>query len=217
MLIFGFGDLLPSDKKLPEFGGRIQLPAGRGEIAMSYHHRNITSGSMILPDMGVPLNYDGFSQDRLAIDGKWDLGIGLWFENSTERNQKSVIPGQKWNNQLNLGSDYTFGIGNGLNMKMEHLLWLTSDDLFESPEKLNYTAYSANYPIGLLDQVSLILYYNWEEKSFYRFLNWGRQYDKLVVYLMAYWNPESFDIYRNSDNVNLFSGKGFQLMIAINH
>ena len=210
-------DLLASDKKIPEFGGRVQTPAGRGEIALSYHHRNIGKGSFILPDIGVPLYYEGFSQDRLAIDGKWDLGVGLWFENSIEKNQKSIIPGQKWNNQFNLGTDYTFGFGNGLNLKIEHLVWLSSDDLFKDPEKVNYTAFSSNYPIGLLDQLSLILYYNWENETFYRFVNWGRQYDKLSLFLMAYWNPETFDIYRNTDNVSLFSGKGIQVMIAFNH
>ncbi|MGC9343526.1 MAG: hypothetical protein ACP5E3_12550, partial [Bacteroidales bacterium] len=210
-------DYLGTEKKTPEFGGRIQLPAGPGEVALSYHHRKIGSDSIYNSALMGYMQYPGFEQDRIAIDGKWDLGIGIWFENSLKYNNDFIIPGQKWVGQFTGGADYTFGIGNGLNLKIEHLVWLTGDDLLENFEELNYTAVSANYPFGLFDQVSTIIYYNWKDESWYRFLNWSKQYDNFIFYLMAYWNPETFDIYRNSDQVSLFSGKGFQFMVVFNH
>merc|ERR1712127_1137306 len=33
-------DALETNKKVPEFGGRIQYPTKKGEIALSYHHRS---------------------------------------------------------------------------------------------------------------------------------------------------------------------------------
>lgn len=210
-------DFLPTAENSPEFGGRIQVPAGPGEIALSYHHRKIGEDSIFNPASMAYLNYPGFDQERIGLDGKWDIGIGVWFENSVKYNNDFIVSGQKWTNQLSLGADYTFGIGNGLNVTLEHLLWLTGEDLFKEPEERNYTALSSNYPIGLLDQITAIVYYSWRDENWYRFLNWSRQYDRLVLYLMAYWNPEIFDIYRNADEISLFAGKGFQFMIVFNH
>lgn len=207
-------DMFPSDKKNPEYGGRFQFPAGPGELAITYHHRTIAAGTIML---FPPVSYPEFSQDRIAIDGKWDLGIGIWFENSLEKNELSIIPGQTWVDQLNLGTDYTFGIGNGLNIKFEHLLWMTSDELFKDSQNINYSALFVNYPLSLIDQVTGIVYYNWKDNNWYRIINLGRQYDNFSIFLLAYWNPEFFDIYRNSDNGNLFSGKGIQLMVSFNH
>lgn len=210
-------DFLETEKKTPEFGGRVQLPAGPGEIALSFHHRSIGSDSIYNSLLMGYMKYPGFEQNRIGIDGKWDLGIGIWFENSLKNNNDFIIPGQKWVNQFTGGADYTFGIGNGLNLKVEHLLWLTGDELLDEPEKVNYTAVSANYPIGLFDQLTAIIYYNWKDNNWYRFINWSRQYDNLILYLMGYWNPESFDIYQNTDQTSLFAGKGVQFMIVFNH
>ncbi len=210
-------DVFPSNPEKPEFGGRFQLPLGPGELALSYHHKAIEYGSIILPQNGTNIYYPPFEQDRIALDGKWDVGVGLWFENSLKLNREKVIPGQKWTNKLTLGVDYTFGIGNGLNSTIEHLIRTASDELFKHTEKINYTALSANYPIGLLDRISAIFFYNWEEGDFYRIANWNRQYDNFTLYLMAYWNPESFNIYQNNDVGTLFSGKGIQFMITIDH
>jgi hypothetical protein len=211
-------EVFASDRKVPEYGGRIQVPLGPGEIALSYHHRTVGKDSIFIPTATLYAGFDKFRQDRLAIDGKWDLGIGLWFENSVQKNQENeLLKSQKWTDQLNLGDYYTFGLGNGLNVELEHLLWSTGEDLFNDPERINYTALQANYPFGMFDRISTILYYNWKDDQFYRFLNWSRQYDNIVLYLMAYWNPETFDIYRNTDDITLFSGKGFQFMIVFNH
>ena len=59
-------------------------------------------------------------EDRIALDGKWDLGVGLWFEAVWTRQAWTAAP---WKSQraLNLGTDYTFGLGNGLHVLAEHL------------------------------------------------------------------------------------------------
>ncbi len=210
-------DVFPSDPETPEYGGRFQFPLGPGEMALSYHHRTMDAGMMILPQNGRTIYYDPFKQDRFAIDGKWDVGVGIWLENSFKRNRERIIPGQRFTNQLSLGIDYTFGIGNGLNTTLEHLLHTGSEEFLKNTQNVNYTALSLNYPIGLMDRVSAIFYFNPESQNFYRIFNWSRQYDNLTLYLLAYWNPEAFDLYQNMEAGNLFSGKGFQLMISLNH
>ncbi len=92
----------------PEFGGRVQYPISRGEIALSYHHR--TADARLLMD--AP-QFAQIPEDRWGVDGKWDVNVGLWFEVSHIRKQKDL--GDLTNQTLlNLGADYTFGIGNGL-------------------------------------------------------------------------------------------------------
>jgi len=209
-------DLTGSDPDRPEYGGRIQVPAGPGEIAFTYHYRMTAKDSLFITEMNDFVPLDKFKQYRFALDGKWDLGVGLWFENVLERSSEISGPYIRWTNQLNIGIDYTFGIGNGIGAKAEHLYWLTGDNLVEEFDQ-NFTALTADYPLGMFDRISTVFYYNWENDSFYRFLNWSRQYDRVVLYLMAYWNPEGFDIYRGIDGTNLFSGKGFQFMLVFNH
>lgn len=209
-------DLTGSDPRSPEFGGRVQVPAGSGEIAFSYHHRRTARDSMFNPVMEGYISFDKFRQDRFALDGKWDLGAGIWFENVFELSNEMSSSYHRNTNQLTVGADYTFVIGNGLGAKLEHLYWAIGDNLIDYSDQ-HFTALTADYPVGMFDRVSAILYYSWENESFYRFLNWSRQYDRVVLYLMAYWNPEGFDIYRSFDGTNLFSGKGFQFMFVFNH
>jgi hypothetical protein len=76
---------------------------------------------------------------------------------------------------------------------------------------------SAGYPLGLFDRLSSIVYYNWSDDKIYTFLNWQRQFDKIMFYLMAYWNPETFQLPAQTSSMNIFAGKGIQLMFVFNH
>jgi len=65
-----------SERWIPEFGGRAQLPIPRGELAATYHHRVIgPSGIAHIPEL-LPRQ----DEDRLGLDAKVDAGIGLCFE-----------------------------------------------------------------------------------------------------------------------------------------
>ncbi|MEM6700546.1 MAG: hypothetical protein AAF599_19230, partial [Bacteroidota bacterium] len=108
-------DAIETNRSIPEFGGRIQYPVSNGELALSYHHRTANTENLAF----VP-QFEEIPENRIGIDGKWDIGIGLWFEGSFVRKSKNV---GIFTNQtlLNLGADYTFGLGNGLNVMTEHL------------------------------------------------------------------------------------------------
>ncbi len=196
-------DRVPSDEKTPEFGGRVQLPAGPGEIAFSYHHRQTA--------------IDSFTQDRFALDGKWDLGTGVWFEYILERNTQAM-PVSPRVNQLTAGMDYTFGIGNGLGIMFEHLLWSESTELFQNAVNIHFSAMNLSYPTGLGDMITAMVYYNWTGREWYRFVSWEREFNWVSLHIMAYWNPDDqFNLYPNAAEGNLFSGKGLQLMLVLNH
>ena len=157
------------------------------------------------------------TQDNIGMDGKWDVCMGVWFEYLLKKQSKSYIFSKKYDQFLNLGTDYTFGIGSGITAGFEHFMMSSCDKIFYDPERLNFSALSLTYPIGLTDMITGMIYYNWKDQSWYRFINFNRSYDRISLYLMAYWNPENFNIYRNVGEQNLFSGKGIQFMFVFNH
>ena len=118
---------------------------------------------------------------------------------------------------LTLGLDYTFGWGNGLGLTNEQVLFSNAEKAFDMSNTRLFSALSLNYPLTLILDISGMIYYDWNQQEFYRFLNLTLTYDKWSFYLMGYWNPEKFLIYRNLDNYDLFTGKGIQLMAVFNH
>ncbi len=207
-------EYIPGNKTRPEFGGRVQSPLFNGELAFSYHNREVEYSQM---DTIYSIHIlDNSNENKIGLDGKWDIGIGLWFEGVF---QYQDIPSKyfPWQQQFNIGVDYTFAIGNGLNLINEFLWAGNSDKAFQFKNGISFSAITLNYPIGLFDNVTSIFYYNWIDNDWYRFLNWQRTYDRISLYLMLFWNPDKFQIYQNIENNNLFAGKGVQFMFVFNH
>jgi len=207
-------EFMPSEPKSAEFGGRFQHPLGKGELAFSYHHRNIDpNASPFLPD--IP-GTSSIPENRYAIDGKWDLGIGLWFEGTLTHQNSEWLP-MTWQRAINIGMDYTFGLGNGLNVIGEYFMYESSQEAFSVGEGITFSAFSLNYPLGLFDNLSCIFYYDWDNSDVYSFLNWRRTYDQWIINVIGFWNPDQFQIYQNQPGNSLFAGKGFQIMVIFNY
>jgi hypothetical protein len=198
--------------KFPELGGRLQMPVPNGEAAVSYHYRKADTRNI---GENIP-SFESVAENRVGIDAKWDLKIGLWFEGSWIG--KSRNTGMFTNQEMmNLGADFTFGLGNGLNVVVEQLLVSYDEKAFAFSNAFSFTGSSFSYPIGLFDNFSAILFYDWSNHTLYNFLNWKRQFNKLSLYLMAYWNPEDYRMPQQTDSGELFSGKGLQLMLVFNY
>jgi hypothetical protein len=205
-------ELVPTNKKIPEFGGRIQLPVLHGEAALSYHHRNadITGMTMLID------NLEKIPEDRFGFDVRWDLKAGLWIESSWTR--KRINIGALTNQEIfNAGIDYTFRLGNGLYTAYEHLIFSYDQKAFEFVNRTSYSLITLSYPTGIFDKLSAIVYYNWSNKTIYNFVSWQKQLDNIILYVMGYWNPEAYELPSQSGSRNMFSGKGFQLMFVFNH
>ena len=205
-------EIIPVNRKIPEFGGRIQLPVHTGEIGFTYHHREADSrdlGGTIAP-------YDKIAENKFGFDAKWDLKAGVWLEGSYTNKMKDV---GIYTNQLamNAGIDYTFGIGSGLYIACEQLLASYDEKPFAFKNKISFSLMTMSYPLGIFDKLSAIVYYNWSDNSVYNFLNWQRQFDKIVLYVMGYLNPESFQLPAQTSSQNIFAGKGIQIMVVLNH
>ena len=207
-------ETVPTQKKTIEYGGRLQMPFWNGEGGFSYHHREADLSN--LP--GIPTDSGGYSvpENRFALDGKWDIGIGLWFEAAIIHEQTD-IPGMKYQRLWTIGADYTFDIGNGLTVLTEYFRDEDPNNVFDSAVGIGFSGLSLNYSVGTLDRISAILYRDWTDQDWYRLLTLQRTYDNWIIYLIGFWNPNTIQLYQTPGSNSLFAGNGIQLMIVFNH
>ncbi len=206
-------ELLPTAEGKPEVGGRIQVPVLTGELAATWHHRKAE-----LPEIVVPLfNVNSeIPEYRYGLDGKWDVGVGLWFETCIIY-QDHFLDSLQYRRMSNFGLDYTINIGTGLTLTAEKFSLNVADVPFSSNINYDYYAFSLNYPYGLLDNYTGLFYHDCELDEWYRFVRWQRSYDRWQFHLNLFWNPETTQLYQNLGQQNLYSGKGFQFLIVFNH
>jgi len=199
-------------QKMPEFGGRFQMPVKKGEAAISYHFREADTSEL----QGNVTTLSQVPENWIGLDAKWDLGVGLWFEGTWINKGK---PSGKLTNQeiMTTGIDYTFGMGNGLNVVYEQMVMAMNDKAFDFADASVLSAMSVNYPLGLSDHLSSIVYYDWKNQNLYNFVNWKHQFKNYYLYLMAYSNPKYFNLPQQSGAGTLYSGKGFQIMLVYNY
>jgi hypothetical protein len=203
---------LNSIKDKPEFGGRLQIPVPKGETGLSFHHRTV-DGSIISDSTTV---YGNIPENRFGFDAKFDIEVGLWIEASWSNFNKNI---GMFSNQeiINLGADYTFGIGNGLTVTYEHLIASFDEDPFKFGNSITFSLLSLSYPVGVFDNISAIVYYDWTNKRMYNFVNWQKQFNKLTLYLMGYINPKEYNIPTQRTDEILYAGSGIQFMLVFNH
>jgi hypothetical protein len=221
-------EILETPEHRPEFGGRIQVPLLPGEAAVSYHYRSTQVPRDVRIIAGEPAGSDDainsllppgtegiYPEHRFALDGKWDVGPGIWFESVWIHNtgKFSTLSNQT---MITLGADYTFGLGNGLNLVFEHMFFSSDKEAFAFDNSVNLSALSASYPLGMNHHLSAILYRDWENRSQYSFLNWRIQFNRFLLYTMAYWNPIHFQLPQMNSSSQLFTGKGVQIMLVYN-
>lgn len=204
-------ELLPSDQTFPEWGGRIQHPIGNGELAMSFHRRNVNQA-----EFKTSGYQNVVAEHRFGIDGKWDWLVGCWFEATITQ---ADISFDNYRNQrmLNIGSDYTFGLGNGLHITIEQLFASFAPEIFAAAsEYLTFSALSISYPKSIFDQLNLIVYYDWTSNQPYSFASWKHQFKQIDLHLLAWVNPEVYRIPTQEQAGLNFGGKGIQLMLVYN-
>jgi hypothetical protein len=207
-------DVLPSDETSPEYGFRAQFPTGNGELAFSFHRRE-----MDLTRAPLPIGPDDpatVPQQRFGIDGKWDVGPGIWFEGSLEQAESDLLPFE-FRRLLTVGLDYTFGLGNGLTMLGEHFRLVESAQAFSGGEDLQLSALSVTYRVNVVDRLTAIAFRDWDRDESYYLLEWRRTFDRWRIHLIGFSNPESGTILPGRSSGSLFSGEGIEFVFVLNH
>ncbi len=215
-------ELLSTKKKSIEYGGRIQHPLVPGEVALTYHHRQADFQSQsALAALALP----AANEDRLGLDGKWDIEIGIWFEGTITRLDAQLptlvaqqAPPIRYRGTYTIGADYTLPLGNGLHVMAEHLHLALADNLFGNEQTANVGAFMADYSLGLLDRLAAIVVHDWASQSTFSYLSWGRAYDNWNFYLNTFWNPDDANaILLGGQQSGGLQGKGIQLIAVFNH
>jgi len=120
-------ETVPAVRKIPEFGGRMQFPVPKGEIAVSYNHRTANLAGVLSPaDIHGASSYP---EDKIGLDGKWDIGP------ESGRNIPSLTAPRfclfpAMDQLFTLGIDYTFSVGNGLYMASEFFRYSSAGEIF---------------------------------------------------------------------------------------
>ncbi|HUW93192.1 MAG TPA: hypothetical protein VMV74_08505 [Bacteroidales bacterium] len=205
-------DFAGTNTRYPEVGGRIQLPVPKGEAALSYNYRIADTRNQ-----GVTIpQFSEIPENRIGFDIKLDLVVGFWLEGSWVTKNKDL--GRLTNHEiLNAGVDYTFSIGNGLYVVYEHLLASYDREAFRFQDRTSFSLFTVSYPVGLFDNISGIIYYDWKNRKAYSFVNWQKQFNSLTLYIMGYWNPMNYNVPVQGGDKTLFAGKGIQIMLVLNH
>ena len=212
-------EAFPTAEDTVESGGRVQYPIGSGEIAFTTHHRQLHAPEK----SGDPRDrYLTLPEHRYALDGQWDLGAGFWFEAVAVQIADSDVSIQtpsteaelnRWQKFFTLGVDYTFSLGNGLHIMYEHFLAGGSEELFSFDRDTDFSGISLDYPFGLVDSLSGIVFYDRQNENPYYYATWKRTYDNWAINVSAFINPEISSIL----GASTFGGKGVQLMVIYNH
>jgi hypothetical protein len=210
-------ELNPTRAGTPEFGGRLEAPLFKGAIAGSLHHRqaDLSKGLAIAPD-----NEDTHADEtRYGVDGKWDVGIGVWFEGEVVRQTRPAVPPAD-SEALTVGADYTFGLGNGLHVLAESFIQELPPAILGQPVSQRFAAATVSYPLGIIDSLSGIVTVDLKRSELYRFVNWQRTFDRWQFYFMGFWNPRQVAVAplaESNPGRNPLSGKGLQILAVFNH
>jgi hypothetical protein len=203
----------------PEVGGRAQVPLGPGELALSYHHRKVNPASNAL---NMSFLEASLPENRLGIDGKWDVGVGVWVEASLTALKKDnttpeLLPSRT--DMFNTGLDYTVPLGNGVGITLEYFRYHAGNRFITGGSTAHVMASMVSYPVSLLDNLSLMVFYIPAAAKNYwmNYLSWSRNYDNWSLYLIAFINPEDYSLpVMATPGRNVFAGKGFQFMLSYN-
>ena len=207
-------ETFPTRTKTFEYGGRAQVPALGGEWGFAYHHRRLNSFSG-LPSVN-PAERESVPETRIGLDGYWDLGPGFWFEAVWTKQHFDVYP-YRHQKAAAVGFENTFGLGNGLTVLAEHLVFQSSSDFWKADSSRSLSALSLDYPLGLLDRLRAMVYRDWTGGDWYRLLTWQRTTDHWSFFVIAFWNPDAYGLYGAPSGLNVFGGRGVYFMVAWNH
>jgi hypothetical protein len=209
----------------PEFGGRLQFPVPAGELAFTFHTRQIDiadacAGELAaaLPAWAInsPLCTGEFTENRFALDGRWDIEIGLWIEAVLQEQRLDLLP-YEWTKLVTVGVDYTLALGNGLHVLCEHMAVAASEAAFGWSEDEQTSAFSLGYPVGYLDNLSAIGFYSWERDEYYQYLAWQRTWDNLSLHVSAFHYPNDPGERELFEQDARAAGYGGQIILMYNH
>ena len=205
-------ELFPTRDDKIEFGYRIQYPIYTGEVAFTYHQREFDLSGYLRT--GFPAPAEMLTEKKYAFDLRLDIEIGFWSEFVlVDRSSEFFL--NRWQRFINIGADYTIGIGNGVRLTGEYIEIGEPIKPFGSSNPVQYFTNSLDYTLGIVDVLKGVFYYDVKQKELYNFIAWIHTLDNWQFSFNGFWNPRTRLI--NNDSNDILVGKGMQLSITFNH
>jgi hypothetical protein len=199
-------EILPTLEGKVEVGGRFELPLPSGEGAFTYHGRRVDGPGPFVGD---------FNENRFGMDGRWDIKLGVWFEAALIQQDSDDLP-YTWRKMITLGADYTFPVGNGLHLLLEHMAIVSSNEALGWDADSNISGLSFGYPLGYSDQITFIPFYFWEDKEYSLYAAWAHHWDNFTLNVIGSRYPETGEDVPASMAKGP-GGYGAQMMLIFNH
>lgn len=200
-------EMLPTVEDRPEGGGRLEIPVFGGEGAFTFHHRYVNGPEPFVAD---------FAEERFALDGRWDVLIGLWFEAALIHQRSSELP-YTWRKLMTAGTDYTFGLGNGLHALLEHMAVVSSEDAQGWDQDSQMSGLSLSYPFGYADRISAIPFYYWESREYSLYAAWEHYWESFMVNVSVSHRPDLEEGMGLPESDYPGGGYGARLLLMYNH
>ncbi|MFQ6676193.1 MAG: hypothetical protein ACE5LH_07590 [Fidelibacterota bacterium] len=194
-----------------EYGVRIQRPVPRGEMALTAHRRVVDFRGFPDPEE----ERKGIPEARFALDGIWDLGVGIWFEMAAIR-ADLPSPASSWQSFLTAGTDYTFAVGNGVHFMGEYMRVDAGDGPFDGREEVSVLGLGLFYPVGIMDRLSVMNFSVPGQEISLFYLDWQRTTDLFTFHVSVFWNARTAEK-RPLASLTALENRGIQLMAIFDH
>ena len=194
------------------YGGRAELSSVSGEWGFTYHKDPSKQvkliGQVATPAIG--------SDERLAIDFRYDGIFGFWNESILIRSQRSETT------MITIGADYTLPFAAGILITGEYMniKEANKNSWSNSPSDRSYGALMASLPFGMVHQLMFVTQMELKTERNYHYLRWSSTYDHYSVNFILSINPKrsTYNTYGESLPESLAGfGTGFQLIFIYNH
>ena len=194
------------------YGGRAELSSVSGEWGFTYHKDPSKQvkliGQVATPAIG--------SDERLAIDFRYDGIFGFWNESILIRSQRSETT------MITIGADYTLPFAAGILITGEYMniKEANKNSWSNSPSDRSYGALMASLPLGMVHQLMFVTQMELKTERNYHYLRWSSAYDHYSVNFILSINPKrsTYNTYGESLPESLAGfGTGFQLIFIYNH
>jgi hypothetical protein len=162
-------EFIPSEKNSIESGGRIQFPLFNSETALTFHNRKIN----------IADSSETMREYRFGLDMRTDSIFGFWLETAGSYIENEETFSANLQAMSTIGLDYTFGWGNGLYMLNENAVIHSGETTNSLRNDAVLSALMLDYPLSMLDKITLLNQYEWKENVSVHTLIFRRTYDHL--------------------------------------
>ena len=200
--------LINNDVDTLTFGGRAEISSEIGEFGFTYH-QDPSRTMQLVGQTNIPVFN---SQNRIALDYRFDGFIGFWNESLLIKSYRSNIK------MVSIGVDYTLPILNGILVMTESMYIQSKYNNIQSNQ--NFSVFMASIPIGMIHQLMYISQMDWKEDKTYQYLRWSSTYDTYSLNMIISMNPKrnQYDIPVSLLPKSLSGfGTGIQFMFIYNH